>query len=250
MFQIKIDNRERKLIESIEQQSLFPIIKENLDLGDIQFVHSEKQELLIVIERKTLTDLSTSIKDGRYKEQKNRLLHSIPGSVRKIYIFEGTNFQEFHLDKKIYHSVVVNSILRDNIHIYKTENVEDTLAFLQKIMKNLPEYVEEIQNPNYNQEIDLCGIQQIKKKNSNHETCFHNMLCGIPGVSIKISSLFVDEFKTIQQFMNYLLQELENDPEKIISFIENKKYGKNNRKIGKKIATKIWSFLCFHEKES
>ena len=241
---VKIDNREKKLIDIIENKSLFSFQKENLDLGDIQFIHSKNNQLLVVIERKTLNDLSTSIKDGRYKEQKNRLLYSIPSYVRKIYIFEGNNMDDFNLDKKIYDSIIVNSIIRDNIHIYQTKNIDETIIFLQKIIKNLPDYIEQINNDDYEKDITLCGIQQVKKKNSDYETCFHNMLCGIPGVSSKISTIFVDEFKTISAFINYLHKDLENNKEKIIIFIENKKYGKNNRKIGQKMASKIYSFLC------
>ena len=33
------------------------------------------ESILVLIERKTYDDLSTSIKDGRYKEQKNRILN-------------------------------------------------------------------------------------------------------------------------------------------------------------------------------
>ena len=52
--------------------------------------------MLLLIERKTLNDLSTSIKDGRYKEQKNRILNSIPSCVRKLYIFEGNNINNLN----------------------------------------------------------------------------------------------------------------------------------------------------------
>ena len=44
---------------------------ENLDLGDIIIKKDEK--VILIIERKTLQDLYSSINDGRYKEQKVRL---------------------------------------------------------------------------------------------------------------------------------------------------------------------------------
>ena len=75
-FIIKIDNREKKLIDILDNSdNKLSYVKENLDLGDIQIISQETNDILVLIERKTLSDLSSSIKDGRYKEQKNRILN-------------------------------------------------------------------------------------------------------------------------------------------------------------------------------
>ena len=74
-FIIKIDNREKKILDILDNSdNKLSYVKENLDLGDIQFISQETNDILILIERKTLSDLSSSIKDGRYKEQKNRIM--------------------------------------------------------------------------------------------------------------------------------------------------------------------------------
>jgi ERCC4-type nuclease len=251
-FIIKIDNREKKIIDILDTlEESFTYVKENLDLGDIQIVSHETNDILVIIERKTLQDLSSSIKDGRYKEQKNRILNTALANVRKIYIFEGTNSSDFGLSQKIYESTIINSILRDNIHIYKSKSVLDTINFIKKINDNLPKYYDQLYNivlnsNNVGQVLSSdipCGLHQTKKKNNDHETCFHNMLCGIPGVSSKISGIFVEEFKNINKFFCYFKEELNNDKSKIIEYISNKKYGKNNRKIGNKVGLKIYLFL-------
>ena len=72
----KIDNRERDLIQSFINNNI-KIETQNLDIGDIQIIYiddSYVEHNLVVIERKTYDDLGASIKDGRYKEQKMRLL--------------------------------------------------------------------------------------------------------------------------------------------------------------------------------
>ena len=96
---------EAKLIEKINE--LLPLYKfENvelitdvLNLGDI-LVKNDDEELLL-IERKTIADLLSSIKDGRYAEQSLRLYNNelpnnrivylvegvVPGSVKKHYLF-------------------------------------------------------------------------------------------------------------------------------------------------------------------
>ena len=74
-----LDCREHKLIE------MFPDTEtKQLDIGDILYVNSENHsEIKCIVERKTLNDLSSSIIDGRYKEQKCRLLSS---GIRVVYI--------------------------------------------------------------------------------------------------------------------------------------------------------------------
>ena len=68
---IKVDNREKKLIPLINALNEdfnynFEIKIEVLDLGDIIICDDKGSEKLI-IERKTLSDLASSIKDGRYE---------------------------------------------------------------------------------------------------------------------------------------------------------------------------------------
>ena len=69
MLELFIDNRETKLISLLDGIIEFQVMQ--LDIGDIQIVNDK--QIVIVLERKTLSDLAQSIKDGRYKEQKARL---------------------------------------------------------------------------------------------------------------------------------------------------------------------------------
>jgi ERCC4-type nuclease len=91
---IKVDNRENELLAQIKQLVLFiPIFKqikivtENLPLGD--FIIADEKEDKIIIERKTITDLLASIKDGRYDEQSYRLNGLNHHNHNIIYLIEG-----------------------------------------------------------------------------------------------------------------------------------------------------------------
>ena len=74
---IIIDGRETSLYNEIINRDLdiyhdkIEIIKENIDLGDI---HIKFNDIFYIFERKTVTDLQSSIQDGRYREQKARYL--------------------------------------------------------------------------------------------------------------------------------------------------------------------------------
>ena len=76
-MKIQVDVREKKLIPLIKALNNdygynIEIESKQLDLGDLIVCDDDNNELLI-IERKTLTDLASSIRDGRYSEQSYRL---------------------------------------------------------------------------------------------------------------------------------------------------------------------------------
>ena len=66
-----IDNRESIKKYFIEKNVKY-VTFSNLDLGDYLFKYNG--EVVAIIERKTIDDMANSIKDGRYREQKSRLL--------------------------------------------------------------------------------------------------------------------------------------------------------------------------------
>lgn len=89
---IYIDTRESKLRELLEKNEETFITKP-LELGDILIEHPNRQ---ILIERKTIADFHASITDGRYKNQKLRLLewrNKEDGRKNIIYLFEEKNWR-------------------------------------------------------------------------------------------------------------------------------------------------------------
>ena len=67
-----IDNRETKIIEYFKKNPSDCIEYSQLDLGDFMFKYNGV--VILIIERKTIEDMASSIKDGRYREQKSRLV--------------------------------------------------------------------------------------------------------------------------------------------------------------------------------
>ena len=92
---IIIDNRERDLIKLFNENNNDIILK-NLEIGDI--VYKKDEEVIYIVERKTFNDLGASINDGRYKEQKIRLLYNSNGNL--FYIIEGNMSECKTLNKK------------------------------------------------------------------------------------------------------------------------------------------------------
>ena len=109
---IIIDSRETQLIKIIENRDLdiykdsINISKEQLDNGDI---HIKFNETLFIYERKTTNDLISSVKDGRYKEQKQRLLSNFENIN---YIIEGSDIVS---SKNLYNQKMLTSIYYHSI---------------------------------------------------------------------------------------------------------------------------------------
>lgn len=115
---IKVDSREKDLqakmsfyISSIPAFKNLKVITESLPIGDV-IISSNNNEDILIIERKTIVDLLSSIKDGRYEEQSYRLngtpLHNhnimyvIEGDVNKMNMFRDTKFEKLTLYSAIF----------------------------------------------------------------------------------------------------------------------------------------------------
>jgi len=97
------------------------ITKKQLEIGDIHIIFNDN---IYVYERKTMNDLISSIKDGRYKEQKLRLLSDI--NFNNInYIIEGTDIiaSNNNHNQELLTSIYYNSIYRDSINVFFTKNI-------------------------------------------------------------------------------------------------------------------------------
>jgi crossover junction endonuclease MUS81 len=249
---IKFDNREKELIKILEEKG-YSIQLENLDIGDIQFIDFTTKNIMIIIERKTLSDLSSSIKDGRYKEQKERMLHSMKSSVRKIVLIEGTDISNFSLPIKTYNSVIINTLIRDNIHIHVSNNKDESIEFIENIILNLPKYYDSLKKEIIDDETKIYNneynCKTSKKENLTIESCFINMLSQISGVSSTIASVFVKKYKNMANFICELKDKTNLDKIQIIKLLSEEKYGKSNRRVGEKVAEKIYNFLFLEEYE-
>ena len=91
---IKVDTRETSLlqqinylVETVTAFKFLTIKSETLPLGDI-IINDDKEDKLI-IERKSINDLMSSIKDGRYEEQSYRLNGLEHHNHNIIYLIEG-----------------------------------------------------------------------------------------------------------------------------------------------------------------
>ena len=199
-MKFKIDHREQSLKELFiknNNNNIKNIEFSNLDHGD--FIIENNEEPMLIIERKTLSDLASSIKDGRYSNQKIELMNKFNRSTI-YYIIEGkfdysdNNVSFNGLDKKTLIGSVLNTMIRDDIKVFTTTNIEDTYNLLINIYNRVSKDPEK-----------YMKIEEVKViKKSTNINIFHNMLCQIPGVSNKVAGLISDKYPTLTIFNNAL----------------------------------------------
>lgn len=195
-----IDNREQEIKKYFKDYS--NINFENLDLGDIRFDYNG--ELILLIERKTLKDLAISIKSGRYREQKFRLLNSDLDKNKILYLIEGNLDSKKVIDNIKYDTFMgsfINLLIRDNLKTFQTSNLDETLYFLKSIYTKLSKNNLKInilkENYDINQDY-LSTIKSKKKENITPNNCYILQLSQIPGISTYIASQLAMKYNSFK----------------------------------------------------
>jgi crossover junction endonuclease MUS81 len=259
-MKVIIDVREKKLITELQKNKPeFKFEIKMLDLGDIIF-EVDENKLLLIIERKTINDLISSIKDGRYKEQKCRLLNMREQKKTHLitYIIEGDLSVLEGKDKEIslFWGSWISMIYRDNIPLIRTQSLKETVDFLHRfyersIKGNGSEFINQISS---SQTIQSSNVKEIqldysnnikitKKGNVTPELCQILILSTIPGISKVTADVIIYEYKSVKNICNKY-DELETEEEKMV-MVANLKNPKNNRKIGNAASKKIYEYLNY-----
>ena len=138
---VKIDIRETDLLQQITQHiTNIPIFKsivvksEVLPIGDI-IICDEKEEKLI-IERKSVADLLSSIKDGRYEEQSYRLnglnhhnhniIYLVEGDVNRVNRFKSDN----RIEKLTLYSAMFSLNYYKGFSVFRSFSLEESATII------------------------------------------------------------------------------------------------------------------------
>jgi ERCC4-type nuclease len=195
-MEFAIDVRETALIEQLEG-FLLPTVTmtvKALDMGDILVNNTW------VFERKTLADLSASIKDGRYREQKARLLAHFPKHCITV-IVEGMPAISRWLDVPMLQGAIYNCLFRDGIRIVGTHDVEDTALFIKAFVARLERAPDAFAAQE--QARDYTGLLTVKArpcKNITPDVCWRLMLSQVPGVSSKLAAEMAKVWPSMEAF--------------------------------------------------
>jgi ERCC4-type nuclease len=239
-----VDNREGELIRILESkeegQETTDMRVKQLPVGDIwigvegEGDEAKMQEGGFIIERKSIRDLEASILDGRYREQRGRILsYCQENKTRPMYILEGPYVSSTgRLQKKAIMKFVNRLIFHYQIPVMHTASIYETAELLQALLEQWKET-----DPNKHLHVKTTEVKvtdgiHIQKKANAAEPITFAICClaQCPGVSVKMAEAILQEFRTLQGVMQASLKSLE-----LIKV--------GNRKVGPVVAKRLYDML-------
>jgi ERCC4-type nuclease len=269
---IKIDNREQELIVAIQQiisgsdigkniqvneatlhhEGAKLLLKiEMLPLGDI-IISDDDDNDLVIIERKRISDLLASIKDGRYEEQSYRLSGSPIHNHNIIYLIEGLIHLVKKEDKNMAYSAIFSLNHYKGFSVIRTVSIEESAVFIVNSVKKMMANSRLKKCPHYSSSLSPAiasslaqetpyssVVKKVKKDNITADNIGEIMLCQIPGISSITAGAIMTHFGGSFQT---LLTRLKECPDclKEVSYLNTKNQTKH---LNKTIIENIAKFL-------
>jgi ERCC4-type nuclease len=169
-MRIVVDERETELYDKLDiamcaqsRAGCVDLFKRVLPIGDVLIQTNEEKDVLI-IERKTFSDLLSSIKDGRYEEQSYRLLNSSgfpPHSV--FYLLEGMFSQvRSPLESKIIYSAMTSLQFFKGFSVHRASTVKESADWILHMAEKIGREFSKSKIPYYLSNAYLGNIRKIK----------------------------------------------------------------------------------------
>ena len=245
LMELIIDTREHGLIKMLKENDISFNI-EQLELGDV--VLRKNEEILLIIERKSILDLKASIVDGRNREQKARLLKTFP-QEKILYLIEGSfnkdlGFKMGGIPLSTLIGSMVNTMFRDGIKVYKTESMVESVNFIIKMKDKFDEDGDKFySNIEISDEKYSSSLKKSKKANMTPNVWFISQLSLIPQVTEKIAVVIIEKYPRLVD----LMVEYENTPEhlrpKLLADLTFELQSGKTRRIGDSISGRIYKFF-------
>ena len=165
----------------------------------------------VLIERKSIRDLEASILDGRYREQRGRLLAFCHESkAQPMYVIEGSlSSSTGRLAKRALLTFLHRLTLHYQIPVMQTASIEETAELIDTLVEQWKEDPTSLQRTT-----DLVkvtdGIHVQKKANASDPTYFAiSCLAQCPGVSVKMAETLITTFHSFSGIMKATVKEME-----------------------------------------
>ena len=150
-----------------------------LSLGDFHY-RNEQGHVKLIIERKAISDLVANIVDGRYRDQRRRLVES---QIPFIYIFEGRITNHKSVKEGALLGSLINMVLLYRINYIQTDSLRQTVDVVTSILAKMNQGT-----------LTLVGEPAMApdtlptKRHLRVKHLFANQLALIPGLTLKKAS--------------------------------------------------------------
>lgn len=174
--------------------------RERLDVGDVRV---ETDDEAIVFERKTWSDLASSIVDGRYSDQKRRALHAPDAKpTTYCYVIEGPlpawQGSFGRMPCKAVWCALIKTSLRDRMPVFHTLSTGETADLVRYVAQQLGE-------GGFVPSTSASAAPLAKRKRENMENpalAYRAMLTLIPGMSEAKAEVLAASFPSFSHLLS------------------------------------------------
>lgn len=196
-----LDTRESELTSLLPNATIkaLPIADIWIGVGEDGIV----KEGGIIIERKSVRDFEASILDGRYREQRGRILsYCQEHKTQPLYILEGgLSSGTGRLEKKALIKFLNRLVFHYQIPVLQTGSVRETAELIQYLMDQWTEDPTSLQRTTELIKVS-DGIHVQKKANAADPKQFAiACLAQCPGVSVKMAEVLITALGTLKAVM-------------------------------------------------
>jgi len=254
-MKIIVDNREHTLIKLLKALSndynfTDTIEVSTLEIGDI-VIQSEQGEELLILERKNIADLASSIRDGRYAEQSYRLNGNSLHNHNIIYLIEGRVSQYNGKYTKVKPSTIYTTMFSVNyfkgFSVFRTFDITESAEFILRLTDKLRR--EQMKYGYYHEKhvakpinyVDV--VKKTKKDNITPKNIGPIILSQIPKVSVKTANVIMLKYKSL----SCLIKSLEENSSCLNKLTYKTRSG-NERRISKPAVSNIIEYLLDESK--
>jgi ERCC4-type nuclease len=201
-----VDIRERSLLVALATMTsdvadvldATTVTSRVLDVGDVEIRIGDACAL--VVERKTVPDLIASMRDGRWSEQKRRMMDTA-GKERVAYVIEGAGSLAWDCDKERcingmpasrVQGALTSLLLGHRVPVVFTRDVADTAAFLRRAATFLSTPPKGSSGGYAGAACRASAVRAKKRDNVDARQCYLQQLCQVPGVSYCLATAIAD----------------------------------------------------------
>lgn len=207
-----LDTRESDLIKILEGSTVKQLLVADVWIGVDPDSKSSLSEGIIA-ERKSIADLEASILDGRYREQRGRILsYCQENNTRPLYILEGSlSSTSGRLEKSAIIKFINRLILHYQIAVIRTSSVQETAEVIKALDQQWNEVDPQKSIKKKTDSVKVTDGLHIQKKvnASDHKQFAISCLAQCPGVSVKMAEALFDTFGSLKGVIEAPVKDME-----------------------------------------
>ncbi|XP_071455291.1 crossover junction endonuclease MUS81 isoform X2 [Hetaerina americana] len=240
-------------------------IPDHLALGNTAAVKMDDEILMLpyIVERKRVDDLGSSIRDGRFHEQKFRLkksgmwqvIYLIEGLSEKLGVTDKESSRGLHLPVSTLQQASANTEVVDRFLVRDTKGLKETAEYLVLMTNSLAtlfqgkklKRVRKDDLPQFSVADDMAELISLLEFNKSSVKCkdltvsqmFIRHLLQIRGLSVEKAQAIIERYPTPCD----LCKAYDDDPKQRELLLANIPFGPNKRLIGPTLSKVKVSFL-------